>query len=55
MAKFVGVTCGMAAQLLLDGHEVFKTTGIIAPYKRAICDPIRERLEEEIEMVEKVV
>ncbi|KAL8652648.1 MAG: hypothetical protein Q9210_002558 [Variospora velana] len=56
MAKSVGVTCGIAAQLVLDGHEAFRTPGVLAPYKKEICDPIRELLEKEgIKMVEKMV
>lgn len=55
MAKSVGVTCGIAAQLLLDGHESLSSPGVVAPYKKEICDPIRELLEKEgIKMVEKL-
>ena len=55
MSKSVGVTCGIAAQLLLDGHPALNTPGILAPYKKEICDPIRENLEKEgIKMIEKV-
>ena len=56
MAKSVGVTCGVAAQLLLDGHDALSTPGVLAPYKKEICDPIRELVEKEgIKMVEKLV
>ncbi len=56
MAKAVGVTCGIATQLLLDGHKALNIPGVLAPYKKEICDPIRELLEQEgIKMVEKVV
>lgn len=56
MAKSVGVTCGIATQLLLDGHHAFNTPGVLAPYKKEICDPIRELVEKEgIKMVEKLV
>ena len=56
MSKSVGVTCGIATQLLLDGHPAFNTPGIVAPYEKAICDPIREILEREgIEMVERTL
>ncbi len=56
MAKAVGLTCGIATQLLLDGHKAFNVPGVLAPYKKEICDPIRELLEKEgIKMVEKVV
>ena len=56
MSKSVGVTCGIATQLFLDGHPAFDTPGIVAPYDQAICDPIRELLEREgIKMVEKTL
>lgn len=54
MSKSVGVTCGVTTQLLLDGHPAFNTPGVIAPYQKDICDPIRALLEREgITMVEK--
>ncbi|KAI9830160.1 MAG: hypothetical protein M1819_005837 [Sarea resinae] len=54
MAKSVGVTCGIATQLLLDGNPAFNVPGIIAPYKKEVCEPIREALEGEgIKLVEK--
>ncbi|KAI4176131.1 MAG: hypothetical protein LQ343_001175 [Gyalolechia ehrenbergii] len=56
MAKSVGVTCGVATQLLLDGHEALNTPGVLAPYQKEICDPIRELVEKEgSKMVEKLV
>ena len=56
MSKSVGVTCGIATQLLLDGHPALNTPGIVAPYDKSICDPIRDRLEREgIKMVEKTL
>ena len=56
MAKCVGVTCGIAAQLLLDGHQALKTPGVFAPYKKEICDPIRELVEKEgVKMVERIL
>lgn len=56
MAKAVGVTCGVAAQLLLDGHKALNVPGVLAPYKKEICDPIREMVEREgIVMVERLV
>lgn len=56
MAKSVGVTCGIATQLLLDGHKALNTPGVLAPYRKEICDPIRELLEQEgIKLVEKLV
>lgn len=54
MAKSVGLTCGIATQLLLDGHPALNVPGILAPYKKEICDPIRELVEKNgIRMVEK--
>lgn len=54
MARSVGVTCGIAAQLLLDGEPALNVRGVLAPYSAEICDPIRKRLEEEgIKLVEK--
>ena len=54
MSLPVGVTCGIATQLLLDGHKVFTTPGVIAPYTPAICNPIREKVElEGVKLVEK--
>lgn len=54
MALLVGVPCGIATQLVLDG--VINQKGIQAPYSKEICDPIREILEKEgIGMVEKVL
>lgn len=56
MAKSVGVTCGIAAQLVLEGHEAFEEPGVVAPYRRDMCDPIRELLEKEgITLVEKII
>lgn len=54
MALTVGVPCGIAVQLVLDG--VLSTPGIQAPYDKSICDPIRELLEKEgIRMVDRVL
>ena len=47
MALSVGVTCGIATQLLLDGHAAICKPGIVAPYTLDICDPIRVLLEQE--------
>lgn len=56
MSLSVGVTCGVAMQLMLDGHEAFNRPGVFAPYTTAMCDPIRERVEREgVEMVEKTL
>ena len=54
MALTVGVPCGIAAQLVLDG--VFSEPGIFAPYTTQICSPIRELVEREgLGMVERVM
>jgi spermidine synthase / saccharopine dehydrogenase (NADP+, L-glutamate-forming) len=54
MALLVGVPCGIAVQLVLDG--VINAVGVHAPYSKELCDPIRKILEEEgIGMVEKVL
>ena len=54
MATLVGVPCGVAVQFVLDGK--INTPGILAPYTKEICDPIRLELEKEgIAMVEKVL
>jgi len=52
MAKLVGVPCGIAVQLILDG--VITTPGVLAPYSVNLVDPILKELNKEgIEMVEK--
>ena len=54
MSLSVGITCGIATQLLLDGHPALNTPGVLAPYKKEVCDPIRELVENEgVKMVEK--
>jgi len=54
MALTVGVPCGIATQMVLDG--TLSTPGVLVPYTKEICDPLRERLEEEgISMVERVL
>ena len=54
MARTVGVPCGIAVQLVLDG--VIKTPGVIVPYTPEICDPIREVLEKEgLGLIERVL
>lgn len=54
MATTVGVPCGIAIQLVLD--NVINTPGILAPYTKEICDPIREILEGEgLGLIEKIL
>jgi saccharopine dehydrogenase (NADP+, L-glutamate forming) len=56
MALSVGVTCGIATQLLLDGHPAVNKTGVHAPYTKDMCDAIRTLLEEEgVKMVEEII
>ncbi|KAJ7074389.1 saccharopine dehydrogenase [Mycena amicta] len=54
MALTVGLPCGIATQLVLDG--VLSTPGVHAPYSKEICDPIREKLESEgLGLIERVL
>lgn len=54
MALTVGVPCGIASQLVLDG--IINQVGVQRPYTKELCDPIRKILEEEgIGMVERVL
>jgi saccharopine dehydrogenase-like NADP-dependent oxidoreductase len=54
MARTVGVPCGIATQLILDGK--LNTIGVHAPYTKEICDLLRVELEKEgIGLVEKVL
>ena len=56
MSHAVGVPCGIAAQLLLDGTPALKQPGILQPYTPEICDPIRLLAEKEgLGMVEATV
>ncbi|KAK3937024.1 Saccharopine dehydrogenase [Diplogelasinospora grovesii] len=56
MALSVGVTCGVATQLLLDGHPALDKPGILAPYQKEMCDPIREIVETEgVKLVQEVL
>ncbi len=60
MAKSVGTTCGVAAQLLLDRHPALvgngRCGGVVAPYTREMCEANREGVEQEgIVMVEEVL
>jgi saccharopine dehydrogenase (NADP+, L-glutamate forming) len=56
MALSVGVTCGIATQLLMDGHPALRKPGFLAPYTSEICDPIRLLLEKEgVKMVEQKI
>jgi saccharopine dehydrogenase-like NADP-dependent oxidoreductase len=54
MAKTVGVPCGIATQLVLDG--VLNQRGVIAPMSMDICRPLIDALEKEgIKMHEEIL
>lgn len=54
MAFLVGLPAGIATQLILDG--VLDKPGVIVPYTKEVCDPIREIVESfGVTMVEKVL
>lgn len=56
MAFSVGVTCGIATQLLTNGHPALNKPGVLAPYTKDICDPIRDLPQKEgVVVVEKKV
>jgi hypothetical protein len=41
--------------MLLDGFAPFKQPGVLAPYTKEICEPLRAKVEVEgIKLVEKV-
>jgi spermidine synthase len=54
MAKLVGVPCGLAVQLVLEGK--LTAPGVHAPYDEPTAKLFRDRLEAEegVTMVEKV-
>lgn len=55
MAFAVGVPCGIATQLILDGRFEGKR-GVLAPYEMDVIEPIMTLLEEEgLAMVEKTL
>lgn len=49
MSRLVGVPCGVAVQLILDGR--IKTTGVIAPLSKDLYEPLLEVLEKEENLV----
>ena len=54
MAFSVGITCGIATQLLLDEHPAIRIPGVLCPYQKDMCDTIRELVEKEgIKLVER--
>lgn len=56
MSKSVGITCGIATQMLLDGNPVIAKPGVVVPYTKDLCDALRVKVETEgIKLVEKVI
>lgn len=54
MALTVGLPCGIAAQLVLDG--VLKEPGVHAPYAPEVCNPLRKELEiEGLALIERAL
>ncbi|KAI9933017.1 Saccharopine dehydrogenase [NADP(+), L-glutamate-forming] [Aspergillus wentii] len=55
MAKLVGVPCGVAVKLVLDG--TINKKGVLAPMTMDICGPLLKTLKEDydIEMIEKTI
>lgn len=54
MATTVGVPCGLATQLVLDG--LINERGVIAPMSMRICQPLIDALEQEgIRMTDEVI
>lgn len=45
MALTVGIPCGIATQLVLDG--ILKEPGVHAPYTPEVCEPLLKVLEAE--------
>lgn len=45
MAKSVDLTCGIATQLLLNGHPILNVSGIIDLNQKGIYNPTRKLLE----------
>jgi spermidine synthase len=53
-AKLVGVPCGIAVQLILDGKITKK--GVLAPYSLDIVEPLLAEVEKEgISMVDRTI
>lgn len=56
MSLSVGVTCGIATQLMFHGWNAFITPEVLAPYSANIYNVIRNMLElEGVKMVENVL
>lgn len=54
MALTVGIPCGIASQLVLDGK--ISEPGVHAPYSREMCDLLRKEVEREgIVLVERTL
>jgi saccharopine dehydrogenase (NADP+, L-glutamate forming) len=56
MSKSIGYTCGIATQMLLEGHPAIAKPGVLAPYTEEICAKLREKVEAEgIKLIEEVL
>lgn len=54
MAKLVGVPCGVAVKMVLDGR--ISERGVLAPLKKELTQPLIEELKKyNIEMIEKTI
>jgi len=54
MAKLVGVPCGVAVKMVLDGR--ISERGVLAPLKKSLTEPLIEELKKyDIEMIEKTI
>lgn len=55
MSRSVDMSCGIAAQFLLEGYLAPNIHGILAPYEKKTCDPLRKKLVPEgFLMVDKI-
>ncbi|CAH7682696.1 spermidine synthase [Phakopsora pachyrhizi] len=54
MARLVGIPCGIATQMILDGK--IKKTGVLRPYTKDLVEPLLEEVEKEgITLIEAIV
>ncbi|KAK3352681.1 hypothetical protein B0T25DRAFT_517908 [Lasiosphaeria hispida] len=56
MSKAVGITYGIATQVLLDSFKPLNQPGVLAPYTKEIYDPLRAKVKAKgIKLAEEVV
>lgn len=56
MARSTGITCGIAAQLMLEKHDAVAKPGVLRPYAPDLCSLMQTRLEQEcLKPVEKII